>query len=88
MPVSLMEAMSAGLPCVASDLEGIAQLIPDDQYGTLIPAGDPEILAKTIMQALSDPKKSAEQGKAAAQRIRESFSLDASCQAYEELFFI
>ncbi len=86
MPVSLMEAMSAGLPCVASDLEGIAQLIPDETYGTLIPAGDSKLLAQTIEKTLSAPQKCAAQGQAAARRIRENFSLNASCARYEALF--
>ena len=86
MPVSLMEAMSAGLPCIASNLEGIAQLIPDDQYGTLIPSGDPELLARTIQKTVSAPEKCSRQGKAAARRIRDSFSLDASCEQYRLLF--
>ena len=86
MPVSLMEAMSAGLPCVASDLEGIAQLIPDSRYGTLLKAGDPALLTETLREVLSDPSRSKAQGMAAAERIRRSFSLDASCAQYEELF--
>lgn len=86
MPVSLMEAMSAGLPCVASDLEGIAQLIPDSRYGTLLKAGDPALLTETLREVLSDPARSKAQGLAAAERIRRSFSLDASCAQYEELF--
>lgn len=86
MPVSLMEAMSAGLPCVASDLEGIAQLIPGREFGTLIPPGDPQLLAEALRETVSDPSGSARQGKAAALRIREGFSLDASCRQYEELF--
>lgn len=86
MPVSLMEAMSAGLPCVASDLEGIAQLIPDSRYGTLLKAGDPALLAETLREVLADPARSKAQGLAAAERIRRSFSLDASCAQYEELF--
>ncbi len=87
MPVSLMEAMSAGLPCIASELEGIAQLIPDERYGTLIAAGDPGLLADAIRRALADPERSAGQGRAAAVRIRESFSLEASCRQYEEAFY-
>ncbi len=86
MPVSLMEAMSAGLPSVASALEGIAQLIPDERYGTLIRPGEPELLAETIRYVLSDPERMSGQGRAAADRIRSSFSLDASCAAYEKLF--
>lgn len=86
MPVSLMEAMSAGLPCIASDLEGIAQLIPDDHFGTLIPAGNSELLAETIRQTASDPGKCGQQGKNAAERIRAHFSLDASCREYLQTF--
>ena len=88
MPVSLMEAMSAGLPCIASELEGIAQLIPDERYGMLVAAGDPGLLADAIRRALADPERSAGQGKAAAVRIRETFSLEASCRQYEEAFFL
>lgn len=87
MPVSLMEAMSAGLSCIASDLEGIAQLIPDERYGTLIAAGDPDLLAETIRRALADPARSAGQGQAAAVRIRDHFSLEASCRQYKDTFF-
>ena len=86
MPVSLMEAMSAGLPCVASNLEGIAQLIPDERYGTLIVSGDSALLAQTIRRLLSDPDQCVSQGIVAAERIRGSFSLDASCSRYAELF--
>ena len=82
-----MEAMSAGLSCIASDLEGIAQLIPDERYGTLIAAGDPDLLAETIRTALADPARSAGQGQAAAVRIRDHFSLEASCRQYEDTFF-
>ena len=87
MPVSLMEAMSAGLPCIASTLEGIVQLIPDEKYGTLIPTGDPDLLAETILKTVRDPEKTAAQGKAAAERIRSEFSLDASCRKYEDNFY-
>lgn len=85
MPVSMMEAMSAGVPCIGSTLEGIMQLIPDEQYGTLITPGDPELLARTIVQVLEDPA-GAEKAAAAAQRIREMFSQESSCKQYEELF--
>ncbi|MBR6090535.1 MAG: glycosyltransferase [Anaerolineaceae bacterium] len=86
MPVSLMEAMSAGLCCAASDLEGIAQLIPDRQYGTLLSPGNPALLAETLTKIIKDPQTRDAQGKAAAVRIRGSFSLDASCRKYEDIF--
>ncbi len=86
MPVSLMEAMSAGVPCLASALEGIAQLIPEERFGTLIEPGKPELLAETIRALLANPERMAVTGKAAAGRIRDSFTIDASCKQYEDLF--
>ena len=47
---------------------------------------DAELLADTIEKALSDPIKKVSCGKAAAKRIRDSLSLDASCRQYEKLF--
>ena len=52
----------------------------------VIPAGDPELLAETIRRTLNNPRKCTEQGKAAAQRIRSQFTIDASCKKYEALF--
>ena len=86
MPVSLMEAMSAGVPCIASDLEGIAQLIPNERFGTLIEPGKPELLAEAILKITADPGLMAAVGKEGAKRIRETFTIDASCRQYEELF--
>ena len=86
MPAALMQGISAGLPCVASNLEGIAQLIPDETCGTLIPAGDSKLLADTLEKTLGDPQKCKAQGQAAARRIRKKFSLDASCARYEAVF--
>ena len=86
MPVSLMEAMSAGVPCIASNLEGIAQLIPEERFGKLIPSGDPELLAETIREFTADPARMAATGRNGQQRIRESFTIDASCKQYEDLF--
>lgn len=86
MPVSMMEAMSAGLPIVASTLEGIAQLIPSEENGCLIPFGNANTLAQTILRSLSDAEMRKRQGAANQQRIQQHFSLDASCQSYESLF--
>lgn len=87
MPISVMEAMSAGLPVVASDLSGIRQLIPNDSYGTLIEPGNPDALADTLNALIANPAKLAAQSANARKRIEESFSIESSCRQYETLFF-
>ena len=87
MPISVMEAMSAGLPVVASDLSGIRQLIPDESFGTLLEPGDPDALAEALNSLIADPAKRAAQSAKAAKRIAEEFSIEASCARYEEVFF-
>jgi len=53
IPVALMEAMSAGVPCVSGDLPAIRELILHEQTGLLVPPGDVEALQAAILQLLS-----------------------------------
>lgn len=46
--ISLIEAMSMGIPCIASDLDGPAEIIGDNDWGELFPVGDVNALAFKI----------------------------------------
>ena len=48
MPLTLLEAMAAGLPCVTTNICGMRDLITDGRDGFLIPPGDPSALARHI----------------------------------------
>ncbi len=52
--LSLMEALSAGRPCVASDTGGIGSIIDNGRNGLLVPPGDAEGLADAIKRVLKD----------------------------------
>jgi glycosyltransferase involved in cell wall biosynthesis len=54
-PVSLIEALAAGCPVVATRVGGTANLLGDGAYGRLVPPGDPEALAGGILEVLSAP---------------------------------
>lgn len=85
MPVSLMEAMSVGLPVIASDLEGVAEIVNRPDVGTLIPFGDSSLLANQIIERLAQTQQSEKQGRNGQKRILEGFSLDRSCTQYQEM---
>jgi glycosyltransferase involved in cell wall biosynthesis len=53
-PNSLLEAMTAGVPSVASNAGGIPEIMTDERTGLLTPARNPEALAKAISRLLGD----------------------------------
>lgn len=54
LPASLLQAMSCGISPVATDVEGTSELIIDGENGLLVPPGNPEKLAETILTLLED----------------------------------
>lgn len=55
LPVTLLEAMAAERPCVASRIEPVEELIRDGDNGYLFEPGDPAALARAISRALENP---------------------------------
>jgi glycosyltransferase involved in cell wall biosynthesis len=53
-PVSILEAMAAGLPVVATDVGGVAEAVTDGETGILVPAADPQALAGALEGLVAD----------------------------------
>jgi glycosyltransferase involved in cell wall biosynthesis len=83
---ALMEAMSSGCACIASDVGGNAFLLQNGVSGFLFPAGDREALQSHIRRLLKDPAKAKAMGEAARKRIDEMFSWEVVGKKYAELF--
>jgi phosphatidylinositol alpha-mannosyltransferase len=58
--VVLIEALAAGAPIVASDLDAFARVLEDGAAGVLVPRGDPAALGRALSDLLADPGRRAE----------------------------
>jgi glycosyltransferase involved in cell wall biosynthesis len=54
LPVALMEAMSAGLPVVATIVGGVPDIVTDGVEGLLVPPGRADLLAQAVMRVAQD----------------------------------
>jgi glycosyltransferase involved in cell wall biosynthesis len=71
--VVLLEAMSYGVPVVASDIGGITDIVEHDTSGLLVPPGDPAALAQALERLARDPALASRLGSAGEQRVRRAF---------------
>jgi glycosyltransferase involved in cell wall biosynthesis len=73
MPRSLIEAMAAGLPVVATDIRGCREEVVDGETGILVPPRDADALARGMIGLLEDPHAARRMGEAGRRRAREMF---------------
>lgn len=83
---TILEAMACGLPVVATDVGGNADLVIDGVTGQIVPAGDVDAMAHSLVQLASSPELAQSMGRAGRQRILEKFSLDAMVGTYQGLY--
>jgi glycosyltransferase involved in cell wall biosynthesis len=69
MPIAVMEAMAAGLPVVATDVGGMADLVVDGVTGLLAPSARPSALAEQLDRLAADTALRARMGAAGRERI-------------------
>jgi glycosyltransferase involved in cell wall biosynthesis len=78
IPVVLMEAMAMELPCVATWITGIPELIRDEVDGLLVPPASEATLASALARLIDDPGLRQRLGKSARQRIMEHYNLTSN----------
>jgi colanic acid/amylovoran biosynthesis glycosyltransferase len=86
IPVVLMEAMSSGLPVVASDLSGIPELVEDGSTGLLVAPGDAEGLAGALRLLASEPALASRLAAAGRAKVQAEFDVHRSARRLVELF--
>ena len=80
MPMALLEAMSWGLPVIATPVGGVPEIVTEGVDGLLVPAGDVEALAAAIRRLMSDPPLRERLGRAARETVAARFSLDSAVE--------
>ena len=81
LPYSLIEALAAGVPVVATDVTGTRDVVRDGTTGLLAPAGDVEGLAGHVLALLADPARARSLGAAGRDDVVARFSIDAMVEA-------
>lgn len=74
-PVTILEAMTHGLPIVATRVAGIPEAVVHDVSGVLVEPEDAEALADALAGLASDPERRRAMGEAGRARVRERFDL-------------
>jgi glycosyltransferase involved in cell wall biosynthesis len=85
-PLVIVEAMSLGLPVIASRIGGLPELVEEGKTGLLFKTGDPDELAQQMQQLWSDSGLCSKLGAAALHRAQSSYSPDAHFRALNRLY--
>lgn len=86
MSNSLMEAMAAGIPCAASNIDANRELIRDGETGALFPVGSGPEIARCLLRMQRNPERTAKLTEQAAQFIRDQLSPQQMISRHLELY--
>ena len=86
LPMSLLEAMSWGLPVVSSPVGGIPQVVRHQENGLLVEPGDVDNLAASLASLLGDKDQRSRLGEAARETIENHFSLQAAIEKLSGIY--
>ena len=85
-PRSVLEALRADLPVVASDVGGINEAVTDGVNGLLVPAGNPELLAAALDRMLGDAQLRESMGAAARATYERRFRLECMVDSTASIY--
>jgi glycosyltransferase involved in cell wall biosynthesis len=86
LPITLLEAMRAGVPIVASKVGGIPHLLEDGKSGLLVPPTDSAALADAISLLYDQPARGREMAAAAGQVFRAKYTSERMAEGYHQIY--
>lgn len=84
--LTLIEAMSMGIPCVASNIEGLEELVKVVGIGDLFESEDPRSLAEKVIEVVDNLAEKKKSSMIAKDVIREQFSIERMCTSLERIY--
>ena len=85
-PLSVMEAMAAGLPVVSTAVGGVPELVQEGATGLLVPPDDAGALAQAMQALVDDPVRRQAMGAAARRHAVAHFDIRHTVRGYEQLY--
>jgi glycosyltransferase involved in cell wall biosynthesis len=85
-PISILNAMSAALPVVASNVGAIPEMVEDRRSGILVAPRDPAALATALAELISKPSERERMGKRGEEIFRARFRLNETIRRFRELY--
>ena len=85
-PMAVLEASACGLPVVATNVGGTAELVEHGVTGILIEPREPAQIARAVLRLLDSPAEARQMGLAGVQRMRERFSLERCVETHARMY--
>lgn len=86
LPTTLLEAMSCGIPSIATDVEGSSELISDGETGLLVPPRNPKRLAEAILRLLEAEELRQKLGDNARKHIVNNYDWEIITDSVEKVY--
>lgn len=86
MPMALLEALGMGAAVIATNLEGIADVVRDGEHGLLVSPAAVKSLSASLRRVLDDAGMRGRLSSNGRQLVLERYTVDRMCEAYERLF--
>jgi glycosyltransferase involved in cell wall biosynthesis len=86
LPISIVEAMAAGLPVVATTVGGIPEVVHEGTTGYLVPPFRPDLLAEALLKLFSDPLQARAMGSRGRELVAGQFTWRNFVEAHERMY--
>jgi glycosyltransferase involved in cell wall biosynthesis len=85
LPLSILEAMACGLPCVVTDVGGNAEVVADKLNGLVVRPGSSDEVAMAILYLIDHPQERARMSEVAIAKVREQFDIETTMAAIKRV---
>lgn len=85
-PMVILEAMSAGMPVIATPVGAIPDIIEEDVNGFIVPQGNYQLLAEKILYLVRNPQKRIEMGRNNFQKFKQEYSVEINVDRIDKIY--